>query len=250
MVIPCLKEKKTPYLRKSQSWALELIDKNLERGYRPAIVLIDSGYGNNTKFLKELEKKNLNYLGGLAKNRKVKVVDSEESTEEIRLDALAESLPKEAYTQILINLEKSRTVWVTTIEVEISRLEGTRKIAIVMNAETFKDADDIDYFITNVESSIVTPQWVVDTYSERNWVEVFYREAKGWLGLKEYQTRGIKSLKRHFILVFCAYTFILWHKLTGGLRRRWANKPINTFPEALSAFRTAMSYRFCSVAQS
>jgi hypothetical protein len=75
-------------------------------------------------------------------------------------------------------------------------------------------------------------------------VEVFYREAKGWLGLKEYQTRGEKSLKRHFILVFCAYTFILWHKLTGGLRRRWSNKPITTFPEALEAFRTALSFRF------
>ncbi len=45
-------------------------------------------------------------------------------------------------------------------------------------------------------------------------------------------------------LVFCAYTFILWHTLTGGLRRRWASKPLNTFPEALEAFRTAMSFRF------
>ncbi len=43
-----------------------------------------------------------------------------------------------------------------------------------------------------------------------------------------------------------ADTFILWHKLTGGLRRRWANKPLNTFPEALEAFRTAISYRFVS----
>jgi hypothetical protein len=69
-------------------------------------------------------------------------------------------------------------------------------------------------------------------------------------------------LERHFILVFCAYSFILWHKLTGGLRRRWANKlptqlelnsswkaavhsaPLETFPEALEAFRTAISYRF------
>ena len=152
--------------------ALELIDKSLERGFKPGIVLIDSGYGNNTKFLKELEQKNLNYLGGLAKNRKVKVVNSEELTEEIRLDTLAESLPKEAYTQILINPEKARTVWVATIEVEISRLKGKRKIAIVMNAATFKDADDLDYFITNVEPSTVTPQWVVDTYQERNWVEV------------------------------------------------------------------------------
>ena len=236
--------KKNPEFKKKPTLAFELIDKSLNRDFRPVIVLIDSGYGNNTKFLKELEKRKLNYLGGLAKNRKVKVISSTELSEEIRLDTLAESLPKEAYTQTTINLEKSRTVWVATIEVEISRLEGTRKIAIVMNAPLFKDADDIDYFITNVEPSIVTPQWIVDTYSQRNWVEVFYREAKGWLGLKEYQTRGIKSLKRHFILVFCAYSFILWHKLTGGLRRRWANKPLNTFPEALEAFRTAMSYRF------
>ena len=224
--------------------ALELIDKSKARGYRPGIVLIDSGYGNNTNFLKELEKRELNYIGGLAKNRKVKVVNSKKLTEEIRLDKLAESLSQETYTQISINLGKSRIVWVAVIEVEISRLKGTRKIAIVMNAPKFQDADDIDYFITNVERSIATSQWVVDTYSQRNWVEVFYREAKGWLGLKEYQTRGIKSLKRHFILVFCAYTFILWHKLTGGLRRRWANQPLNTFPEALEAFRTAMSFRF------
>ncbi len=28
---------------------------------------------------------------------------------------------------------------------------------------------------------------------------------------------------------------LVWHKLTGGLRRRWGNKPLNTFPEALEA---------------
>jgi SRSO17 transposase len=236
--------KKDPEFKKKPQLALELIDRGLNRGYRPGIVLIDAGYGNNTTFLIELEKRELKYLGGLAKNRKVKVVNSTEQTEEIRLDVLAQSLPEEAFTQTTINLETPRTVWVATIEIEISRLKGQRKIAIVMNASSFGDADDIDYFITNVEPFKVTEQWIVDTYSQRNWVEVFYREAKGWLGLKEYQVREKKGLKRHFILVFCAYTFILWHQLTGGLRRRWANKPLNTFPEALEAFRTAMSYRF------
>ena len=100
-----------------------------------------------------------------------------------------------------------------------------------MNARHFEDAEDIDYLITNVEGEIVTEQWIVDTYFERNWVEVFYREAKGWLGLSEYQVREKKGLERHFILVFSAYTFmrtrilrfpqnremfVLWHKLTGG----------------------------------
>lgn len=76
--------KKDPLFKKKPELAKKLIDKSKARGYRPGIVLIDSGYGNNTKFLKELENKNLKYLGGLAKNRQVKVVDSEEITEEIR----------------------------------------------------------------------------------------------------------------------------------------------------------------------
>jgi hypothetical protein len=100
----------------------------------------------------------------------------------------------------------------------------------------------MDYFMTNVYSSIVTPQWIVDTYSQRNWVEVVYREAKGWLGLKEYQVGDKSSLLRHFILVCCAYTFILCYQWTGGLRPRWAKKPLNTFTEALEAFRTAISF--------
>jgi hypothetical protein len=83
-------------------------------------------------------------------------------------------LPESAFTQTIINLEKARAVWVAVVEVEISRLEGRRKIAIVMNAPRTEDADDLDYFITNVEPLRVNPQWVVDTYSPRNWVEVFY----------------------------------------------------------------------------
>ena len=130
------------------------------------------------------------------------------------------------------------------MDVELSRLEGQRTIAIVMNASTFNSSSDIDYFITNVDSSVATAEWIVTTYSQRNWVEVFYREAKSWLGLSEYQVRDSRSLLRHFILVFCAYTFILWHTLTGGLRRRWASKPLNTFAQAIEAFRTAMSLRF------
>jgi SRSO17 transposase len=236
--------KKDIEFKKKPELALELIDRSLKRGYRPGIVLIDAGYGNNITFLLELEKRKLKYLGGLAKNRKVIIETEANQREEIRLDKLAESLPSEAFIPVQINLDKPKTVWVATRVVEISRLEGKRSIAIVMNASTFSQATDIDYFITNVSDSIVTPEWIVTTYSQRNWVEVFYREAKGWLGLREYQVRDKRSLMRHFILVFCAYTFILWHTLTGGLRRRWANKPLNTFAEALVAFRTAMSFRF------
>ncbi|MBE9234441.1 IS701 family transposase [Cuspidothrix issatschenkoi LEGE 03284] len=236
--------KQDPLFEKKTEIAIKLIDKTIERRYQPGIVIVDAGYGNNTSFLLELEKRKLKYLGGVAKNRKITLSETENNQQTIRLDKLAKTLPQKAFSEIQIKLDKPRTVWVATKEVEISRLEGKRSIAIVMNAATFADATDIDYFISNVSASVVTPEWIVNTYSQRNWVEVFYREAKGFLGLKEYQVRDKTSLMRHFILVFCAYTFILWHQLTGGLRRRWATKPLNTFVDALEAFRTAISFRF------
>jgi FOG: Transposase len=233
-----------PEFKKKPEIARDLIDQSLARGYRPGIVLIDAGYGNNTSFLQELEKRKLKYIGGFAKNRKVIIQKVADKKEEIRVDNFASSLPCKAFTKIQLLLEKQRTVWVARTEIELSKYTGKKVIAIVMNAATYDEATDIDYLITNVELSTATEEWVVKTYSQRNWVEVFYREAKGWLGLKEYQVRDKRSLMRHLILVFCAYTFILWHTKTGGLRRRWANKPLNTFTEALEAFRTAISFRF------
>ena len=165
--------KKDSGFKKKPDLALELIDKSLDKGYKPGIVIIDSGYGNNTNFLSKLEDRELKYLGGLAKNRKVKVIKESEISSEIRLDTLAESLPSDDFKEITIHLEKPRKVWVTTLEVEISRLPGTRTIAIIMNASTLENADDIDYFMTNIDPSIATAQWFVDTYSQRNWVEVF-----------------------------------------------------------------------------
>lgn len=237
--------KAAPEFIKKPDIALRLIDKCLERGEGPGVVLIDAGYGNNSRFLQELEARKLRYIGGLAKNRKI-LVQLEHGLErkEIRLDELAKSLNSEAFTAIQLKLEKPKTVWVATIEVELSTMSESKTVAIVMNAATLSTATEVDYLITNASREKATGEWIVTTYSQRNWVEVFYREAKGWLGLKEYQVRGERSLYRHWILVFCAYSFIVWHTLTGGLRRRWANQTLETFTDALEAFRTAISYRF------
>ena len=55
-------------------------------------MIVDAGYGNNTSFLLELEKRKLKYLGGIAKNRKVTISDAEKNQKTIRIDELAKSL--------------------------------------------------------------------------------------------------------------------------------------------------------------
>jgi len=54
---------------------------------------------------------------------------------------------------------------------------------------------------------------------------VFYREAKGWLGIAEYEIRDAHSMQNHWTLVFTAHSLIQYQQLTGGfeggLQNRW-----------------------------
>ena len=193
---------------------------------------MDGGYGNNGTLLGKLEDKNLKYIGVIAKNRNVLLVEQNKLFSEKRIDKIANELSSDNFEEIKIGKNQEKTVWVATIKIQLPALNGIKTVAIVMNAPSFEKAIDIDYLMTNEIGEKVTASWIVKTYSQRNWSEVFYREIKGWLGLSEYQVRNKRSLMRHFILVFCAYTFIQWHRLTGGLRRQWGNKPLNTFGEA------------------
>jgi SRSO17 transposase len=90
--------------KKKPKIALELINRTLERGYRPGIVLSDVGYGNNTTFLQEVEKRKLKYIGRIAKTRQVKVKKGGKVTEENRIDILAKSLPKGVFTKNYLQL--------------------------------------------------------------------------------------------------------------------------------------------------
>jgi len=236
--------KEDPAFVKKQDLALQLIDQCLQRNYRPGVTVVDAGYGNNTQFIKQLESRKLKYIAAIAKNRQVAYqLPSEEQPCKHSLTEIAQVLGAEHFTPVVLNLDQPRTVWVAMLQVHVPKLEGTRWVAIQLNAATWQEATDIDYFLTNAPEAQVSAEWIAQTYSQRNWVEVFYREAKGWFGLSQYQVRDLQSMKRHWILVFTAYTFVLWHQLTGGIRRRWATKPLQTIAETLEAFRTAVEFR-------
>jgi len=115
-------------------------------------------------------------------------------------------LHKNDFQAVTIELDRPKTVWLTTIKVEINGLEGERTIAILWDASSPESATEIEYLITDCQGEKVTGEWIVKNFSNRNYLEKFLREAKGWLGLKEYQMRKKDRLLPHFILVFTAYT--------------------------------------------
>ncbi|MDV2993901.1 MAG: hypothetical protein N4J56_003555 [Chroococcidiopsis sp. SAG 2025] len=70
------------------------------------------------------------------------------------------------------------------LPVHVPKLEGTRWLAIQLNASSFEQATEVDYFLTNASDNQVSAAWVAQTYSARNWVEVFYRESQGLVGFE------------------------------------------------------------------
>ena len=108
------KGKDEEFFEKKPDIGIELIDRSLSRGMSPGIVLIDGGYGHNTTFLKKLEKRELKYLGKIAKNRKVIVNLKSLYEREIRIDELAKSLPSQKFDPVILSSEKPKKVWVTT----------------------------------------------------------------------------------------------------------------------------------------
>jgi hypothetical protein len=234
--------KEDPEFQKKPDIALALIDRCVERGLSPGLIVMDAGYGNNAPLLKEVENRGLKYIAAINKARNVYYeMTGDTRREKHRIEDVAKSLAPEKFLPVELQLDERRTVWVATIEIYMPQMSGKRVVAIQMNAATFAEASEIDYFITNQSKEIASGEWIVRSYSQRNWVEVFYREAKGWLGITEYEIRDARSMHNHWMLVFTAHSLIQYQQLTGGLRR-WSTKPLETFHDALQAYKCAVEF--------
>lgn len=236
------KGKEDPEFEKKPNIALGLVDRCLSRGLNPGLIVLDAGYGNNAPLLKELEGRGLKYVAAISKTRNVYYqMPGDKRREKHRIEDIAKSLAPENFQCIELPLQEPRTVWVTAVEVYMPQMSGKRIVAIEINAATFAEASEVDYFITNQSKDIASPGWIALAYSQRNWIEVFYREAKGWLGIAEYEIIDARSMHNHWTLVFTAHSLIQYQQLTGGLRR-WSTKPLETFHDALQAYKSAVEF--------
>jgi hypothetical protein len=236
------KGKEDPEFQKKPDIAMGLINKCLEKGLFPGLTLLDAGYGNNVPLLKQIEEKGLKYVASINKNKNFyHKMPGDNRREKHGIEEIAKSLAPEDFVPVQLHLEKPRTVWVASIEAYLPKMSGKRTACIQLNAPTFEDATETDYYLTNETSEIATAEWIAQSYSRRNWIEVFYREAKGWLGITDYEVRDELSMHRHWIMVFVAHSLIQYQQLSGGLRR-WATMPLKTFNDALKAYKIAVEY--------
>ena len=68
------------------------------------------------------------------------------------------------------------------------------------------------YLTTNLSVEQAPLEEVVRLYGLRNWVEQSYKQTKDELGWADFMVRSDRAIRRHWILVYCAFSFCWWHE--------------------------------------
>jgi hypothetical protein len=112
-----------------------------------------------------------------------------------------------------------RELFVASLRLKIKGLPRKRRVVVVTHCPEEPGADeDLRFLLTSVPQ--LRNDAVARLYALRNWVEVFYREAKCELGAGQYQVRELDSIVRHWHLVFAAYSLLVLLRRRGALARR------------------------------
>ena len=118
--------------------------------------------------------------------------------------------PAEAITTITIDGESYQTISKTIT------LSNHQRVKLVAVKNPKEEAGWTLLFCNRLYWS---PDGIIRTYKRRWKIETFYRDAKQNLGLEDYMLRNMTGTKRHWYLVFLAYTLLELSSLDSGLMK-------------------------------
>ncbi|MEW6686628.1 MAG: IS701 family transposase [Candidatus Edwardsbacteria bacterium] len=194
--------------------ARELIDQAVKTGLPFSTVIIDSWYFNKEN-TSHIEKYNKHWVAACKSNRCIIF-----NGKRVRLDEFIKSIPASAFR--LITLKDGSKYWIYYKTVSMCHQGRVRIVATQKEADL---SDEVKFFVTSGKDW--PPEKILNIYCCRWAIETFYRDAKQNLGLEDCELRIGNGIKRHFCLVFLAYTLLQLSSLNRGLYK-WLQANIKT----------------------
>ena len=220
--------------RTKTALALELIEQAHKRPVPFQTVLMDSWFlcAEVAQALAKLQK---DWVSLLKKNRNLEVNsftlrDAQGQKvvltgPHIKVEDLVALIPRTAYTPVTIG---EREYWYFALNL---RVPGLGKVRIVISFGTAELTGTYAVLVSN--RTDWAAKKILETYLQRWPIETFYQDSKGHLGLDEYRMRTAAAIKKHWCLVFVAYSFLHWQCLAASPRKgRALTHPIKTIGEA------------------
>jgi len=203
--------------------ACELVDDAITRELAYDVVLLDAWY-LAPELIEVIEQHDKAWISILKTNRKLqtaglKLTDAsgkrlvfEEA--EIKVEDLVQRLPQSAYHAVQIT--KETTYWAVSFTASIGTLGKVRLVI------SFQDeACEGTYAVLVTRQIHWEAKRIIRTYGGRFQIEVFYKDAKQQLGGSDYQCRADEAIKKHWYMVFCAYSLLKLDMLRAPAYQAW-----------------------------
>jgi len=244
-------DKQRPLLTFRPKWelALELVDDACERQISFSRVLVDAWYGNCPGFTKKLEEKQIHYITSLYANRRVYYqLPHEVARNEHRLGEVVTLLEAECFSEIEYTTAsgEARTVYVCDVLMKIKGI-GKHRVLIVKPSPDEVKMDNIEVLMTTDENS--KAEDLLRDWSFRDKIDKFYQRGKDDLGFDQYQVRSDKAIRRHWIMVFLMYSYLIAQRQQGSFTK-WCASTCRTIGEMLQVIRLKLVVhwqRWCSM---
>ena len=134
----------------------------------------------------------------------------------ISVEGLVAKVPANAYKKATIN---GKDYWWFTLSV---RIPGLKKVRIVISFDNKELTGTYAVLVSN--RTDLAAHEIISLYLQRWPIETFYQDGKGHLGLDDYRMRTIEAIKKHWCLVFVAYSILHLECLPSSLVERKDSK--------------------------
>jgi SRSO17 transposase len=236
--------KADPAFRTKPQIGVELVDRAREEAAIPfRAVVADSVYGEGPNFEGELWKAKVPYVLSLRPHKgRWAEVEAAHTPEEAaqRLKWNDPEDPGEWRAIVRRFRDGHEELWwaaeVTTL-IGYGPKESVRLVAVTTDPSKLPPNSSW-YLTTNLPApgssreeqstlSAASLEEIVRLYGLRMWVEQSYKQLKGELGFSDFQVRSDRAIRRHWQLIFCAFSFCWW----AYIRQHYEMAPIDALAE-------------------
>ena len=198
--------------------AIELVNGTERLGCPAMTYTFDISYTVAT-LTNVIESYGKNWVGSIKTNRWITVGERD-----IKAGDFARELPDVSYHRETVH---DKNYWVFSKVVRVSHFD--KKLRMVISYDNPQRQGDPKIFVANVLTW--EARRVLTVYDGRWSVETFYRDSKQELGLDGYELRDEDGFRRHWYLVFTAYSCLLAEFHACG-QRSWFTAKLLTIGEA------------------
>lgn len=225
--------KNNPQFATKPQLAQQLIEEARQAGVLFRAVVGDSFYGEHYKLTHWLRDEHIPFVLALKPTHEIRqYVPDWDNPPPFSPQEAAQRLPVEKWQAFQRTFADGHqaTWYVADLEWGYFGPERPWRLVAFTADPTTLNPDQTSYLYTNIPASQAPAAEIARLYSLREWIEVFYRQAKGELGWHDWQIRQGQAIVRHWQFVFCAYSFVLLHGLTQDAAQKNYS---TTFPTAL-----------------